>query len=249
MSQFSQTQPDSPTMLKRNASKSKFKPRTSTKRSRTAKLYSVPRGIRATAPIVEFGGVGFPRAVKICHKYVDQLSLNSVDGATTQLKWRTNSVFDPSTQSGTHTALFFNEMKVLYDHFFVIASSIKLTLVPLSATMPPMVVCLVIDDDASQVVTLPSLVAEQSDGTITMVPSGSGQPLYLRRKWNARDFFGPSPLDNPTLQGGPTYNPSEESYFILNLQGLSAGTATLVVTAEILYTTVWQELKDPNPGT
>lgn len=212
-------------------------------------LYRAPRTYSRAAPLVDCGPLGFPRMLKMRHKYVDQEAITSIATVQGTYKFSCNSLFDPNVSAAGHSALYFKQVGALYDHYTVIQSKIKVSAIPYGTGNIASQLTLVIDDDTAQAYPVPYQVLEQTDAVGKTIAGGATTPTYLSRSWNAQDFFGPSPLDQDSLHGTLTTSPAEQSYYILNFVGLTTGTAQVYITVEIEYTAIWTELKDIAPST
>jgi len=137
----------------------------------------------------------------------------------------------------------------LYNHYCVIDSKIRISVNhQLQTNMNPFIWVLKLDDDQSVTSTLPDFVAEHPQATSQVVvsPAPGVQPVWKTLTFNTKQFFGRSPLSNSELQGTGTSDPTEQSYFFLVADSYgSANQVNITITAEIEYTAIWKELKDP----
>lgn len=208
-------------------------------RSTNRRIYDPPRPF--------LGTFGFPRMIKIGHKYCDAFTITSTSGSTGTWSYSCNGLYDPNVSGGGHQPSYFDVCTTIYNHYTVIASRAKLqvTIKDGTAVSSPMIVSMFINDDST--VSGGYLAGpEQRDSVSTLVQvNGGAPPSVLRLGWSAAKVFGPNPLANDNLQGNVSQNPPEQSMFTV-MQGPadSASSVTLQYMIEIEYIAIWDELKD-----
>jgi len=120
-------------------------------------------------------GYGFPKAIKITHKYVDTIALTCTSGVPQKLTYYANGMYAiKSSPGGGHQPLFFDQLTALYNHYTVIGSKITFKWVNASTSTPPMVYSLFVNDDTTQISAYPGVLAEQPN-TKSKV-TGFGRP-------------------------------------------------------------------------
>lgn len=194
-------------------------------------------------------GTGLPQRVMVKHKYVTTYNPQLPSGLTpTAIVIRANGMYDPEVVLGGHQPMYFDQYSALYNHYTVIGSRVKFTIVngDQQESQYAFTFCAYRDDDGS----LPSGatmegIAEQTQGRqLVTVPGGANNVYTTSLSFSAKKTFGGSILGNPELKGSATSDPTEGQYFILALRaGVSHG-ANLVVTIHVEYVAVWSELKD-----
>ncbi len=149
-------------------------------------------------------------------------------------------MFDPDITSVGHQPLYFDQLTSIYNHYTVFKST---SIFKIVMTSVPCLVTSYIDDDTS--FSVASASAEQSTSTATVHSQIAVRPTVLTRTWVAKEFFGGDIFDNDLLQGTASSNPTEQSYFTLNISsmdGVSLPAYTVLV--ELVYEAVWDELKN-----
>lgn len=205
---------------------------------------------RKKAPKLALGKMlGFPRMIAFKHKYTEQVSLTD-SGGTVNYSWKCNSLHDPN-HSGTGTRpLYYNTFVDVYDHYTVIGSKIKFTIVPAGTTVQvPYKIVTFINDDTNT--TTPFDALAQQKGAQLKICQGGVNPdkLIMTRTWSAKKYFGAGVLANNSLQGSGGVDPTELSYFQISFRSLDGATTVSVwVYVEIEYVAVWKELKDISPS-
>jgi len=190
-------------------------------------------------------GKGFPKKMQMTHKYTENVILTSASGVLATYKFSCNNMYDPNFSGTGHQPLYFDQMAALYDHFVVIGSKIKFTLVPGGATTAPCAFGINVNDDTTVVPSEFTSLSEQTQSNIKYFAPNNTKPLALTKTWSAKKFFGGSILANTELQGSPASGPTEQSYFALYIQSLDgATTAACYAVVEITYIALWKELKD-----
>lgn len=191
-------------------------------------------------------GKGFPKKMIVTHKVNYDVTLTSTAGALGNYKFWCNGMYQPNyTGGGTKQPYLFDNISVIYDHYCVIGSKIKVTVVPSTATTAPCAFGINVNDDIYVTATDYASLAEQTQSKVNYFSPGNGEPRVITAKWSAKKFFGGSILANTQLQGDVTTNPAEASFFVIYLQSLDgATTSTVYLLVEIEYIAIWKELKD-----
>jgi len=188
---------------------------------------------------------GFPAKMVFKHKYADQISLTD-SAATVHYQFAANGMFDPNVTGTGHQPLYFDQMTALYNHYHVIGSKAKFTIVPVgtSVQMPYKVITWVNDDTSA---TGDTLATTEFKGSKTRLCTGGVNPskIVTTNKWSAKKVFGGSVLGNDKLKGNAASNPDELSYYHITFKTLDGTSSVSVwVMIEILYVAVWTELKE-----
>lgn len=185
---------------------------------------------------------GFPLRLAMKHRYCDIVQVTSTAGAIDHYLFKCNAMFDPNQTGAGHQPLYFDELSAIYNHYTVLASNIKIRACSSTALPVGCIVSLHVDDDTTSSANIQT-ICEQSTASFKVVPFGNQDQIYLTKAWSAKDYFGPNPLDNDTLQGTGSTDPSELSFYNFSINSLSAGTQSLQLLVEISYWAVWDELK------
>lgn len=227
-------------MPSRRNRRSRYRKRNRTKRNyrrvRKQKKNVVPKTIVTT-------GIGFPKKMLMTHKYSQHVLQQSTGGLVT-FDFSANGMYDPNISGGGHQPMYFDQMAVLYDHYHVIGSSIKVYFPPDADIQ---YVCGVyLNDNTSMVPTSWDGVVEQTQCKRYFVYPTAVKPTCITQKWSAKKVFGGSILGNEELQGDAASNPPEQSYYTFFFQPTDkiGSTGSLPIIIEIRYIAIWSELKD-----
>lgn len=186
--------------------------------------------------------LGFPKMLKFKHKYVQQVSLT---GSTSSQLFSCNSLYDPDATGAGHQPMYFDQLSALYDHYTVIGSRIIYRIVPAGTSVQhPYRVIVWINDDTTT--TGSSTDIAENKFAKTRICTGGINPsqIVLTNRWSAKKFFGP-PLANDELKGTPSSNPTEQSYYQINVRSLDGvNSVDLYAHVEIEYIAIWRELKE-----
>lgn len=195
-------------------------------------------------------GLGFPKKLRATLRYSDNISISGPDGDTQSLVYRCNSIFAPNATVASPKAYYFNQFMAVYDHYCVMTSRIRVTLVRNLNTADGIIVTLSVQDSLGQTVTNPTEVLEQSSASRVIIPPGALTSYKMTKEWDAIKYFSRNPLGNPDLEGSRTTTPTEESYFAINTKSIS-GVDTYSIYAEVLieYDVIFKELLDVEPST
>jgi len=183
--------------------------------------------------------------LKFKHKYAEQKSLATQSGADTQYQFSVNGMYDPNITGTGGQPMFFDQIAGIYDHYTVIGSKIKWTVINASTTAVEPYRCVFwINDDTTTSVGFDSLVA--TTGAQTRFAQGGLNPdrIIVEQYWSARKNFG-NCLANDELKGTAAANPAEQQYFQITLRAVDSVTVIpLWVLVEIEYTAIWRERKE-----
>lgn len=193
-------------------------------------------------------GLGFPKSLNLVHRYCENVTFNT--GAGTGIGFYTfscNGLYDPNITGSGHQPLYFDQMSALYDHYVVVGSRIRLRVVPDSTSSAKGIRlgCFINDNTGVPTTTVFDTLQEQSLAKTICSAPNNNRPLELTHTWSAKKYFSGSILANTELQGTPSSNPTEQSYyqiFMVATDGVSALNTFLEVQIE--YITVWKELVD-----
>lgn len=190
------------------------------------------------------GGQGFPKKLRIVHKYTDRDL-----GVFTTLKnynFSCNGMYDPNIGGVGSQPYYFDQLAALYNHYVVIGSKIKVTLVSDGTTaQQPYRAVLWINDDSSAPLSFDA--AWNTSGAVTRFAQGGVNPdrIIMKKSWSAKKTFGGNIMNNSLMRGNASGNPTEQSHYQLNLIPMDGVSSCSVWSfIEISYIAVWSELKD-----
>jgi len=221
-------------------------PKTYRKRTTRRKTAKKTYRRKRTAPqrqIVTMGN-GFPRMLKITHKYHDNYNLVATSGITDSHKFRCNGMYDPDYTGTGHQPIFFDQMTAIYNHYTVIASKITVTYTPSTATTQPSYVGLYVDDDATTLTGADVDALIEQNPSKVKITSFDANSRTIVQKWSAKKAFGGSVLNNSLLRGNAAGDPAEAQFFALYLRPLdNSSTVGIWCSVSIEYIAIWNELK------
>lgn len=226
--------------------KGSYKRRKSSTKSDVATKYSQPLTNPRVGSVLG-KSVGFPKKLKFVHRYAEQVNMSSTAGASARQRFYANSMYDPNQTGVGHQPLYFDQLGEIYDHWFVVSSKIKFTVIPQgTAVQAPFRLFAQINDDTVVSAGTGDAVVEQTTGQSRMCTGGlnpSKEVIYMR--YNALDDWGQGLLNNSRQRGTTSNNPSELTYYELNLNSVdNSSTVSVHVMAEIEYTAIWVEQRD-----
>lgn len=221
--------------------RSKYGSKKRTKRVRTRGSFSR----RSMVSGRSLGNMGFPRKIRMVHKYTDR-NLNTVSTTDFNYSFKANGMFDPNTTGSGGQPLYYDQMVAIYNHYTVIGSRIKVTIVPTGTTVqePFRVVLLPLDDATS-----PTNVdtAAQQKGAVYRIAQGGINPdrIIMRSRWSAKKYFGGAVMNNSLLRGSNGVDPTEQTTFHIMAKALDGvSVINFWMGVEIEYIAIWSELKD-----
>lgn len=188
---------------------------------------------------------GFPARMYIAHKYVSAVpekTVVSTAGSNVGYIVSCNGMFDPDISGTGHQPMYFDNCSAIYDHYTVVKSKIKWTLIPsVNSYTSGAQFATYIDDDASGVASI-NAAAETQGGNYRVVAALT-TPVVFYQEWSARNTFGGDPLSNDDLQGTASANPVEQSSFCIFGNASQLTTQTWIISFEVIYYAIWDELK------
>lgn len=188
-------------------------------------------------------GLGFPRKMTMTHKYEEVFNLTSTTAALATYRFCANGMYDPNTSGTGHQPMFFDQMAALYNHYCVIGSKIRITVINQTSSGVAGTVGVINNDDTATSYSDITAFSEQSAGKCRLIPGGSTTTTYLGNKFSAKKVYGGSILGNNNLAGSGTTNPGETHFWDIGYQTVS-GTNAITIKVDISYIAVWSELKD-----
>lgn len=189
---------------------------------------------------------GFPKMMRLKHRYVDTVEIKSLNGAQTTYYWSVNGMYTTAQQGAPHQPYYFNQMEALYDHYTVVASKIKITAVTLNNPSEPMTMCLWVNDDAATSGSIEACQERSPSKNSKVTGNGYSKRDVLTQKWTLKESFGkPGTLAVSTTRGTYGTNPSEQQFYALSVQSVNKiNTASRYIQIEVEYDTIWNELID-----
>lgn len=190
-------------------------------------------------------GVGFPKMLKVTHKYHDIINVISNTGIVASQLFRCNGMYDPDYTNTGHQPIMFDEMCALYNHYTVIGAKIKVRFAASTTATQPSMVGIYVDDDLSTVTSITNVIEQGNTKYTTTAYDGS--PKQLTYNWSAKKAFGGNILNNSLLRGnggGSPSDPTEQQFFRLFVRPMDgASTTGIWADVQIEYIVIWDELK------
>ena len=182
-------------------------------------------------------------------RYFDTLDLGVIGASPTAYVFSANGLFDPDVTGIGHQPMGFDQLSAFYQHHCVLNSTIvvSFTLIDGSTTMNS---AIAVQRSASTLGSYPRLIEA---GNVVHgyggVDNGGGgpPPMALKQSVNISRWQGvPNPLDDSTLKGTPSANPTTQVYFVIYAVGpVTTSTGHLFVNVQIDYDAVFTEPFQP----
>lgn len=200
--------------------------------------FRIPRWVGRT-------NVGFPKELRMKHRYVQEGAFSSLNGAIHVNTYSCNGMYDPDVTGTGHQPQYFDQLTAIYQHYTVVASKITVQCSPRTTNSLPVMAVVYINDDTSVPYTSTQNAAEVSSSVYSLIFPNSNS-VRLTKKWRASQNFGPGVVSDPNLQGTATGNPTEQQYYTLIVSAPTgtASTERLDVIVTIEYEAIWQELRE-----
>lgn len=193
--------------------------------------------------MMSLGRQGFPKKLHINHKYVEKFAITVASGVSNYQLFHTNGMYDPNHSIGGHQPIGFDEVSGLYNHYHVMRAKMTVELTPSST---PVFVAVSVEDDSAA----PSGIyeaGEQATASVSILPNTAVKPLTITKSWDAKHYFGGDILDNDSLKGNSSSNPSELCYFCIFTEAVDGVSGyNLFGLVKIEYDAIWTEVRTFN---
>lgn len=187
---------------------------------------------------------GFPKQLRMSHRYCDVYPLTSTAGSQPQGSFSCNGMYDPDISGTGHQPMYFDQLAAIYNHYTVVKSTIVVRLRSRGSSAGA-IYAIYINDDSTVTPTNVVFRCEQSSAVYKTVGYQQSEEVVIKKTWDAKKNFGPGALADPNLQGTASANPTEQQMFTLTMSPLDGATAcTVDAFVTITYDAIWQELKD-----
>ena len=206
--------------------------------------------------VLPFGGFPERKAVRL--KYVDFIKLDATPSGSATPKihhFRANSLYDPDRTSSGHQPRGFDQHALLYDHYTVIGSKIKVTFESdVDNVSPAGQYCFLYLQDTEGV---PGSLIDIMEGGVGKSKFNyrprntvSGKSVTLTQKYSPYKFFGipktTSILSMDELTPQCTANPLEDAIYTIGIMCQRTTTTdppAVVARVEIEYIAIFSEKK------
>lgn len=192
-------------------------------------------------------GQGFPKKMMATLKYKDYTNLSSSTGVMGQYLFSCNNLNDPNWSGGGGQALYYDQLMSVYNHYTVIGSKIKISVLNAgSVGSVPLVCGVFINDDTQTNVTTYQGLGEQVNAKMKVLGSSTTDPaVVITNSWSAKKHFGGSVLANNVLRGALGASPAEQMYYNIFVQSIdSTSTVGVYILVEVEYVAIFTELKE-----
>lgn len=218
------------------------------KRRKTAStstaVTTVPRRLYVTGNTATFGGYGFPKFLRMKHKYLTTVQVVVTTGQS--VAFNCIGLYQPNPAVLTNRVMYFAEVSALYARYNVMGAKCKFTVSPFSATMAQQPQRHVAWINQNSAIAVPGInaLAQYKDAQFNIDQGGinpTKHVFYLN--WSTAANNHGSVLGNPELAGTAVSNPLESPQFTLTTSNMSTSDPTsYFVTVEIVYDVMWHEL-------
>lgn len=183
---------------------------------------------------------GIPLSRRGYLRYSESINIVSASGSLGAHLFRANSCHDPDYTGVGRQPMAWDEWKALYNHYCVVGSKIKVTVLSDSGTTSPFVVGVYLSDGTTLPYTNWNGYNEAKKGTQVMI---NGTPNVRTQsavaKFSAKKYFNVTDIkDNFQRLGALTSgNPAELSYFVVYYQQIDTAisdTKTILITMDFI---------------
>jgi len=234
---YSQDGPD-PIMLVGSRKRSLPSSKTA-KRTRGAAKKSTPKlALNRTLVVQRYP---FPYRLQNTLKYYEVIT-NTTNGIGFCYNvFSANGLYDPNVSGAGHQPMYFDQLTAIYNHYHVMASKIKVTPDRTATADNGIQYAICLDDDATINATSMATFAERTGSIVWTACPDQGVFPTRTKYFNAKSVFGGDIIDNTSLKGSESSNPTEGQFYIVAIEGPASAGMTFIVEME--FTVVWSELK------
>lgn len=192
------------------------------------------------APLVVYR-YPFPYRLQNTLKYYELIETTTSALGFVAHAFSANGMYDPNITGVGHQPMYFDSLTPIYNHYHVLRSKIKVTPDRTASADNGVQYCIVGDDDAAPNANVMYILAERTGSIVWTADPSQGLMPSRTKYYDAKQIFGGNIVDNDTLKGSDTSNPTEGHFFIVGIEGPASTAMRFLV--EIEYTVVWSELK------
>lgn len=178
----------------------------------------------------------FPPRYKGTLRYADTITLSSAAGVVASWVFACNGLYDPDITGTGHQPAGFDQMMLSYEHYTVIRARITATFHNNTSNATP-TVAISVNAGATPVTVINQIMEDGLVTTSRLLPAGAnGCVQTIQRSCNVAVFGGvPRLLDDSSYRGTVSSNPTELSYFHLQLWNTEGATSSSAVDLVIEY--------------
>lgn len=213
---------------------------TSTKRSKTTRRRS------ARQKLVSIGR-SFPEQIRTTIRYVDYKTFGAPLASSTISKifMKCNGIYDADSATGGHQPLGFDQWTAIYNHWVVVASTVRARyLINSDSTLDAMFLCGIYeDDDATNTLGVYEL-QEGSGRKDSAVVSTNSPHATLYKSWKSKRKFSSNPLADVYQRGTNAADPTESSQWCFWAYNYGVNSDRCDLHLDIEYDVIFFERKD-----
>lgn len=192
-------------------------------------------------------GLGAPKSIVRTLTYSENISLASTLGVLNSYIFRANSVYDPNYTGIGHQPYMFDQCAAFFNHYDVLSSHIKITVVPTISNPGVAVVSgIYLADDLTSYTDYGTFI-EAKRGTFKIIPAAANNtaPVTIYSKFNKKSFYSKS-VDQGNTTAAVSTSPIEEAYFHIWMQSADKVSTSNAVqyNVEVSYSVRFFEPKD-----
>lgn len=192
-------------------------------------------------------GLGAPKAIVRTLNYSENISMASTLGILNEYLFRANSVYDPNYTGIGHQPYMFDQCAAFFNHYDVLSSTIKITVVPTISNPGVAIVSGVYLADDTSAYTDYGTFIEARRGTYKIIPAAANNtaPVSIKTAFNKKSFYSKS-VDQGETTALISANPTEDAFFHIWMQSADKASTSNAVqyNVELTYTVRFFEPKD-----
>lgn len=187
----------------------------------------------------------YPKQTIAKLKYVEEVTIDATIALAAHV-FSANGLYDPSITTAGHQPLNFDQLMSKFDHYKVIGSKITVQFAE-NANNTPAYCTIHLTDNGNSYLSYSNVnhMIESSNndvGIVGFIYGNEAKMSKLTETFSAKKFFGTDRVDQSTLLGSASANPSEQAYFEVicaPINGVDPSAQNLLCTVE--YTAIFSE--------
>lgn len=201
-----------------------------------------PRRKRKMLPLYQ---TLFPKETVAKLKYVEEVTIDATTALAAHV-FSANGLYDPSITTVGHQPLNFDQLMAKFDHYKVIGSKITIQFAE-NANNTPAYCTVHLTDNGTSYLSYSNVnhlfeSSNQKIGIVGMIYDNKMDMGKMTKTFSAKKFFGADRVDQSTLIGSSSANPSEQAYYEVicaPINGVDPSAQNLLCSIE--YTAIFSE--------
>lgn len=179
-------------------------------------------------------------------RYSENVLITSSTGILTETLFRANSIFDPNQSGAGHQPMGHDQWAALFNHYVVLGSKIRVSVVNNDTTKEPANVGVYLSDGKTLSYTQANEYIEARKGQYRTIDPSNTRTIIINNKFSAKRFFNVKDVkDNIDRLGGTMgSNPGDDAYYHVWYQVMTGNSDSIRLQIVIDYIVLFSEPKE-----